>query len=151
MCLCHIVSSRCLMLPPVPCVAPSNCSVSSTLPGRSPSVLTLTAASALLSGACAGIVEDPVLVVGAHFFLSICVCSLRLSMAVSVSISVCTQATSRSWSPLWSWRAMHPCGLLQSVSTKYESPSARTQSWRCAPKAWVHRQKHCGSVYRSSC
>lgn len=42
------------MLPPVPCVAPLSCSVSSTHPGRSPSVWTRTAAWALLSGACAG-------------------------------------------------------------------------------------------------
>lgn len=52
--VCYVISSRCLTLPPVPCVAPSNCSVSSTLPGRSPSVWTPTAAWALLCGACAG-------------------------------------------------------------------------------------------------
>lgn len=66
--------------------------------------------------------------------------------ACTLLVSACTLATSRSWFHLWSWRAMRPCGLRQSASTKYESPSARIQSWRCAPRAWVHRQKHCGSV-----
>lgn len=42
--VCRVISSRCLTLPPVPCVAPSNCSVSSTHPGRSPSVWIHTAA-----------------------------------------------------------------------------------------------------------
>lgn len=66
-------------------------------------------------------------------------------------VSVCTRATNRSWSPLWSWRAMPPCGLLQWASTKCASPSARTQSWRCAQRAWAHRLKHCGSVQVHSC
>lgn len=66
-------------------------------------------------------------------------------------ISVCTRATSRSWFPLWSWRAMRLCGLQQSASTKCASPSARIQSWRCAPRAWVHRQKHCGLVCLFRC
>lgn len=66
--------------------------------------------------------------------------------ACTLLVSACTLATSRSWFHLWSWRATRPCGLRQSASTKYESPSARIQSWRCAPRAWVHRQKHCGSV-----
>lgn len=42
------------MLPPVPCVAPLSCSVSSILPGRSPSVWTRTVVWAWPSGACAG-------------------------------------------------------------------------------------------------
>lgn len=66
-------------------------------------------------------------------------------------VSVCTRATNRSWSPLWSWRAMPPCGSLQSASTKCASPSARTQSWRCAQRAWAHRLKHCGSVQLHRC
>lgn len=48
------MSSRCPTPPPVPCVAPLNCSASSTPPGRSPSVWILTAAWASLCGACAG-------------------------------------------------------------------------------------------------
>ena len=66
-------------------------------------------------------------------------------------VSVYTQVTSRSWFLLWSWRATRPCGSQQSASTKCASPSARIQSWRCAPRAWGHRQKHCGSVCLFSC
>lgn len=66
-------------------------------------------------------------------------------------VSVCTQAISRSSFPLWSWRAMRLCGWRRSANTKCALPSALTQSWRCAPRAWVHRQKHCGSVCLFSC
>lgn len=60
--------------------------------------------------------------------------------------SVCTRVTSPSWCPRWSSRAMHRCGSQPLASTKCGSPSARTQWWRCAPRAWDRRQKHCGSV-----
>lgn len=60
--------------------------------------------------------------------------------------AVCTRVTSPSWCPRWSLRAMHHCGSQQLASTKSGSPSALTPWWRCAPRAWVLRQRHCGSV-----
>lgn len=143
------------MLPPVPCVAPLSCSVSSTHPGRSPSVWTRTAAWALLSGACAGRGSQQTTTSNiwksGHRLLSFLSVDSCLLSRLHLLVSVCTRAISRSWFHRWSWRATHLCGLQPSASTKCASRSARTQSWRCAPKDWVHRQKHCGSVCLFSC
>lgn len=62
-------------------------------------------------------------------------------------VTVCTLATSPSWFPLWSWKATCVYGWLPSASTKFVSPSAPTQSWKCAPKAWARRRKRYGWVW----
>lgn len=92
-------------------------------------------------------VKESALVAGTDMVLFSVFNPLSLSLfARMLLVSVCTRATSRSWFPLWSWRATRRCGSRLSASTKCASPSARIRSWRCAPRAWVHRQKHCGSV-----
>lgn len=149
-CVCCMISSRCLMLPPVPCAVPSNSSVSSTPPDRLPSVWTPTVAWASPSGACAGKTLKNTSEFGCFFAYTDVLSQSWLPVSPTLldclHTSVCTRVTSPSWCPRWSLRAMHHCGSQQLASTKSGLPSALTQWWRCAPRAWVLRQRHYGSV-----